>query len=102
MNNTSSPIWRRKRACTSAGSNEPTRLPRCLTPLMYGMALVIRILVMTHPFARGRAEPENQEPFRGGGRARVSEHASRESDARQPLRPDLSRSGRGIRDVKRV
>ena len=34
MNSTSSPIWRRKRACTSAGSSEPTRLPRCLTPLM--------------------------------------------------------------------
>jgi hypothetical protein len=34
MNRTSSPTWRRKRACASAGSSEPTRLPRCLTPLM--------------------------------------------------------------------
>jgi hypothetical protein len=59
---------------------------------------------MTHPFARGRAEPEKQKPFRGGGRARVSAHASRESDARQPFRRDLSRSGRGIRvaEVKRT
>ena len=32
-----------KRACTSAGSIEPTSVPRCLTPLMYGRAEVIRM-----------------------------------------------------------
>ena len=32
MNRTSSPICRLKRAWTSAGSSEPARLPRCLTP----------------------------------------------------------------------
>src|SRR5882672_7725027 len=45
----------------SAGSSEPARLPRCLTPLMYGNALVIRYLAidlsvcpedMKKPFAR--------------------------------------------------
>ena len=33
---------RRYRAYTSEGSIDPTRLPRCFTPLMYGSALVMR------------------------------------------------------------
>src|SRR3954468_7536157 len=35
-NSTSWPVWRRKRAWMSAGSSEPARLPRCLTPVDVG------------------------------------------------------------------
>ena len=43
------------------------------------------------------AEPEKQKPFRTGGRARVLGACLARSDARQPFRTDLSRSGRRIR-----
>src|SRR5262249_62358610 len=66
------------------------------------MALVIRILLMvTFSVRVRRAEPEweKKKPFRRGGRARAFGACLARTDARQPFRPDLQRSGRRIRVV---
>src|SRR5689334_16558481 len=73
MNRTSSSSERRrKRAYTSAGSMDPTRLPRCLTPLTYGSALVIRW--------RGIADSEASDgDSLGGLLLHESEHVTRDA-----------------------
>ena len=49
------------------------------------------------PLREARRTRETEKPFRAGGRARVFGACLARMDARQPLRPDLWRSGRRIR-----
>jgi hypothetical protein len=89
-------------ASPSAGRSEPTRLPRCLTPFTYGMALVIRnfgmVCVLCH--CKGaEPEPANKKPFRSGRKDfGIGSHLAC-ADARYPTPPDLMRSRRDIRAI---
>src|SRR6516165_8822589 len=73
MSSTSWPCALSARALTSAGSIEPTRFPRCFTPLMYGSALVIRWRAMearlpagANPFPNPSALIAGVDGCRGG------------------------------------
>jgi hypothetical protein len=76
-------------------ADEPTRLPRCLTPFTHGMALVIRnfgiVCVLCH--CKGaEPEPRTKNPSAPDGRTSGSA-VTYCADARYPLPPDRMRSG---------
>jgi hypothetical protein len=62
--------------------------------LMYGSALVIRILLMAHPFRVRRAEPENESPSAAAEGLGLSAHASRDRTRVNPSgRTSCGRAG---------